>query len=174
MPTTTLTNTYTTEDEMDRLFSVQGVDLRTEDLDTNDRAQAIIDVIEDTTETFNSYLEAYYLDTDLKNSPWVRQRATYWACYLLSKRMDNAPNFADRRREILEELQQLAAGSALSGGLRIPRLATRGEHVPRMTNQHIDQWFHQQKLRTVSFISVGQSFTNQNIAHHIPYPFFWL
>lgn len=127
------THLYTTEHEIINLFSSYGVDLRLDDLDASRRSEWFTQSISDATETMNGYLAQRHEPQYLKQSYWVRMRATFMAAYYLSRRRGNPSQFVDRIEEIKEEMMEVIAGRLLIPG--VPHVA---DFAPDSQNYHID------------------------------------
>lgn len=161
-----LAYTYTSEAEMQRLFSNKGVDLRVDDLE--DPTNTFTDIISEATDTINFYAELYYDPEDLNNSILIRRWATWIGVYLLSQRRGNSAQYEARYIEIINILEQISSGDRI-----IPRLATREDFTPAMSNVHVDDRFRVHKLRVHPTISTGgASGKAQDLSPR--FPFEWL
>lgn len=155
---------YTTEAEVTRLFSSLGVENRVDDLtDAGDLEDLWEDITEDATSMINQYCENFYTSLDLNGSRWVRIRATYIACHILSYRRGNPSLFRDRYEQILEELEKVSIGSLL-----IPSLPTRSDFTPAMTNVAVNDKYYIDKIRVHSTISTGGSSGRQSVQPYTP------
>lgn len=132
-----LTYKYTTQAEIEGLFSTVGV---TERLDDNDNGAiaagelAYLDqLITYATNRLNSYLLQYHSDADMSDNDWCREKATVIACYLLSRRRGNAAQFETEYNEIMSYLK----GYANYVG-QIPFLPLRHEKGPALSNLVVD------------------------------------
>lgn len=148
MPVETLTYVYTSRAEMSRIASQAGIEGRLEDLIDDD--QALLEIMEEATDWVNQYVAMIYNESDLANSRWVRSRATWYACYLLTQRLGNPPLFADRIDQYTEDLK-----SAMAQRIQIPRLPVRSGMVPAMSNVIVDDRYNIHKLRVHQSISPG-------------------
>jgi hypothetical protein len=111
---------FTTIDEITDIFSQDAVDLRTDDLtDPIISAAAMARLIADATNIIYQYTWLIYNVTDLSNSDWVRTRASYIACYLVSMRRGNPGQYIDRYNSILEELKLIMSRDLYIPGLNI-------------------------------------------------------
>ena len=161
-----LAYTYTSELEMQRLFSVEGITYRIDDVE--DPTLTIEDIIGESTEIINFYVNTFYEELDLSNSYLVRRWATWIACYLLSQRRGNSSQFESKYTEILEFLDAISQGNRI-----IPRLASREDFTPAMSNLHVDDRFKVHKLRVHPTISTGgSSGKTQDLSPR--FPFEWL
>lgn len=167
MAVETLASIYTSEEEVTRLFSSLGIELRLDDLMGSDLATYWTEVTCDATDKVNEYCEIYYEPTDMVNNRWVRTRATWICAYLVSQRRGNPAQFFTRYEEIIGELL-----AVLEGRLLIPRLPTRADFTPAMSNQVVDDRFALHKLRTYQTISTGGISSRQDLSTWVPYE--WL
>ncbi len=168
MAGTNLTYTYTSWEEITRLFSAKGVDLRVDDLTDNAELTAYKrELCEDSTDIANSYFLGLYDADDLALSRWVRMRVTWIACYLLSQRRGNPALFIQRYQDCLLDFERVQ-----NGIMSIPNVATSANLAPKMSNIIIDQRHAVQKARVVDSTSTGGVSEGQHLAWR--YPFDWL
>lgn len=158
---------YTSRDEMERILSQIGVNLRIDDLDVAGSEGALESFYIDATLTIDTYVQHYYEPQDLYSSYWVRLRASWLACYYLSQRRGNPALFQLRYNQILEELERVQLGE-----LVIPGLPTRFDLTPAMSNIVIDERFTIDKIRVHPSISTGGVSSRQSLSPVIPYE--WL
>lgn len=156
----TLANTYTTEEEIVNVLSQAGIDFDLDDLSAPLRTQAVKEFIEDATDIINQHAAIRYEETDLANSRWVHSRASWIAAWLFSQRRGNpAPDsLANRYEIILDELREVR-----NDNLDIPRLATKSNFVPSISNFKIDDRFGVRKIRVQTQISSGGTYSEQDI-----------
>lgn len=153
--------TYTTQEEMERLFGSTAIDLRTDD--EADPSQAITDAIYDATLQINTYCQGRYDPTYMAQSQWVRRNATYLACYFLSKRRGNPEQYEGDYDRIMSQLQAVANGQII-----IPNLQVRSDFTPSMSNLRVDDRFSVNKIRVESTISTGGSSGRQDVEPQLP------
>jgi len=163
--TSSLSYAYTSEAEIKRVISTSGFDLRVDDL--ADTLDAITDIVEEATDMVNFYCGLHYNESDLETSPLVRRWTTWVACYLLSQRRGNPAIFADRMGEVLALLEEVSRHDRI-----IPRLPTREDLTPAMSNVHIDDKFRTHKIRVHPTISTGGTYGKQDLSPR--FPFEWL
>lgn len=126
----TLLYTYTSQDEIDSIFSELGVRLRTEDKYSNKGPSLYMeDIIDEATDFVNQYCEWRYYPEDMALNRWVRRRASWIAAYMLSQRRGNPKQFTARFKQIIEELQMINEAK-----LQIPRLPLRAYFKPEVSN----------------------------------------
>ena len=166
MMVATLSYTYTTRAEMERIFGESGVSLRADDLGS-DQATMLDEIIGEATEMVNYHCGLTYEEVDLNDSYLARRWATWIACYLLSQRRGNPSVFADKYEEVLTMLAEVADFTRI-----IPRLATREDLTPAMANLHIDDRFRTHKIRVHPTISTGGTYGKQDLSPR--FPFEWL
>jgi hypothetical protein len=165
MPTE-LTYTYTTREEIQRLYGSSGQQAIIQDLSGSNISSWYTELIADASDIINQYCLVYYHAEDLGNSRWVHTRATWIAAYLLSQRRGNPALWGGRYAEILEELRMVLAGL-----IQIPGLPTRSDFTPAMSNLVIDDHFQISKIRVQPFISTGGVGSNQQIAYRWPFDY---
>lgn len=165
MAVETLTYTYTSQAEMNRLFSVEGVDLRT---DHGVREAIVQDAIDNATDTINSYLLQQYTAADMADSLWIRRRATLIACYFLSQERGNPEQFSARYERITNpDDGELVRAAEQRNGFRVPRLTPSAQSIPTVTNYKVSDLYQTNKVRVKPENSTGTVYPNQ---HTDPYP----
>jgi hypothetical protein len=167
MAVETLSQVYTTQAEIERIYSNLASSLQIDDVDIDEVSDFWTELTEDATDIINQYAESYYDPTDMVNSRWVRTRASWVGCYLLSQRRGNPSLFADRFEIIIDELQRVYRGDLI-----IPRLPTREDMTPAMSNVVIDDRFRVHKIRVHPTISTGGTSGKQDLSPR--FPFEWL
>lgn len=141
---------YTTRADMELLFTRLGVNLRTARY--GDSTDAIDFFIDDASTTIDQYASQWYYPADLATSRWVKIRATWMACYLLSQVAGNPSLFYTRYDLIMQELDKVQQGL-----LPIPELNTRADMVPSMGNIEHDPRFREKTLRVETEVSTGEN-----------------
>ena len=106
---------FTSLPEIQRVFSVEGVDNHAEDY-LGDPI-VINEIIYRATETVLQFLRGRFSETDMNASYWVRMKATYIACYYLSIRQGNPALYGDLYNEAMLDLAQARDG-LINTGLR--------------------------------------------------------
>lgn len=160
---TRLQYTYTTEEEMVRLFGHLGSESFIDDISASD-SEYWTELIESVTGTINQYLAGVYDPVDLAQSPWVRRRATYLAAHEHSIRKGNPGIYNTNKDEILAELIDAKEGNifigvAMSAGIR-----------PVMQNVMHDNRFLYNSIRVLN-VSSNRNFSGQNDSYIRP--FWW-
>jgi len=157
MAVETLSYLYTSQAEIEAKLSAAGALLQADHnqdttLDAADETGVWSDVVNEATDTVNLYCLELYNDYDLANSLWVHRQATWIGCHLLCLERGNPSpgTFQLQYDRALANLELIH-----SGALRIPRLATRSDITPSVSNQAIDNWFFENKARTIPSISTG-------------------
>lgn len=159
MPGTRLQYVYTSRDEVQRLLSERGVQLRLDDLAPLQQDEYIIELCEDASDIINEWCEVFYDYSDLYNSRWVRIRATWIAAYLLSQRRGNPAQLTQRYQDILQELEYIRWGVN-----DIPGLPKRGNFFPAMANLTVDPTFLLRSLRVVEQNSTNSPYARRESA----------
>lgn len=159
------TNGFTNADNIKALYGANGYDNILDDLSAGDIDEIISQVIFDAEQTIIVRLNRFYTNSALANSAWVKSRATWIAAHLLSKRRGNEHYFADNYEDALRELDGIASGE-INPLVDIP---TRDTIIPSMSNVYVDEMFVSAKIRVRQNISVGGSYSGQDIS----YGYFW-
>ena len=150
MAVETLTYTYTSQDEIERFLSQDGVDARTDDLANADDWWD--DLIAMATDKVNFYCERWYDPEDMASNRWIRNHATVLGAFYLSLRRADPGIYHDLYQLYVAELEEVH-----SGRMQVPRLPQRGDLVPSMSNLEIDERYPHRKIRVDPTTSVGQS-----------------
>ena len=125
---------FTSIPEMERVLSVQGVQNHLEDLITN--TEVTNEIIIRATEKCREFLRGRFSLDDMKTNFPVRQRATYIALYLLSKRQGNPSLYGDDYAEAIADLQDARDG-IINWGLAAPARML-------VQTQYLDSRYYQQ------------------------------
>lgn len=169
MAVETLAQIYTTQAEVERIaYGSQGSTLITEDVTAGEEQTTLwTEVTEEASDFINEFASLRYDPSDLVDSRWVRSRASWVAAYFISQRRGNPALFVNRFDEITDELQRVANGQII-----IPRLPTREDFTPAMSNVIIHDYFNIHKIRVHPSISTGGGGKNQDLSPI--YPWGWL
>lgn len=163
MPTA-LSALYTTKEEIVRRYGSVGVKSTVQDLTGTDTTEFWTELTSEASDVINTYCWVYYLPADLEDSRWVRSRATWIGCYLLSIRRGNPGLFKMRYDEIIDELREVAAGI-----IQIPELPTRGDFTPAMSNVRVEDGFRSTRVRVDQATSAGGIGSRQDISQLWPW-----
>ena len=159
MSTETLTYVYTSRTEIARLFSETAVQLREDDDDDGTAESGVIqDCVDEATDTINLYCFDWYEAAAMSENLTVRRWATLIGCYLLSQRRGNPAQFKDRYEELIARLERIQTGE-----LHVPRLATKKDFTPGVSNYSINDRFRIKKVRVEQQISTGGRHATQDI-----------
>lgn len=131
----------TSREEIERLYSQTGVNLREDDQSNDD---IINEIVAWASETVESYTLSHYNTTDLVSSPYTRRRATILGAYYLSMRRANAPQFVAEAKRVLEDLEAIQKNQLL-----IPDAVVRAADVPCISSYRIDDRYIINKQRVV-------------------------
>jgi phage gp36-like protein len=151
----TLPYVYTTRAEVESIYGIRAVDLRldddpeSDDVDTTEES-FLTYLCEEATDIINQYVLQRYDAVALNESSWVRRRAAWIACYLLSQRRGQAKQYVSRYNEIIFDLERI-----MTGTLIIPRVPTSADFSPAMSNLVIDDRYSQSKIRHERNTSTG-------------------
>lgn len=121
---------YTSQAEIEDIFSISGADLHTDDIIDNPSFWEKL--CERATSRVNQYLMGLFSAENLQNHVRIREIATYIACYLLSIRRGNPALYRGEYEECLADLENMQTGNLY---LDIPR---RQSHRVVMQNVVID------------------------------------
>jgi hypothetical protein len=136
----------TTREEIERVYSANAVLFRLDDAATPEDADNIIeDIIAWATETVVSYTLHHYDTVNLAASAWARRRTTILACYYLSQRRGNPPQFVAEAKRVMEDLTLVRDNKVL-----IPDIPVRAADVPTVSSFRIDDRYAINKQRVVS------------------------
>ena len=130
--------TYTSQREMERIFTMLGVQLR-----VNDDLNSVEDCINEATAHFDFYLSPRYDPQKIHTNQWIRRNASWYACWLLSQRKGNPKQFQSRAEAIEKELEKIRLGR-----FHLPRAATRSDDRPKVQNLVVDHRRHVRQDRS--------------------------
>ena len=129
-------NYLTSLDEMNDLFSIEGVENHTEDLDNN--LEVINRIVSQATERVMMYLRSQFTFEAISLNPWVREQATYIACHQLSIRRGNPSLYSALFEQAMMELAlvrdgllSIDAASSSRAVVQTPMLDNRGFYPQR-------------------------------------------
>lgn len=155
---------YTSKSEIERVYSVEATLARTEDVTDEGAVSGVFaDVIAEVTDEINLYCDKWYEDVQLVQSPWIRRQATWMACHYLSMRRGDPGQYHDRYERIISLLEKV-----LNGTMQIPRLATKSDLTPALSNYRVDDRFHIAKTRVQPTISSGGTSGRQQLDPQFP------
>lgn len=165
MPGETVPYIYTTEAEIQSLFGAEAVTLLTDDNQDGTGDSTLSDAAcLDATDYINLYCSLRYNESDMVNNQWVRRQATYLAAYFLSMRRGNPQRYLSAYERITAVLERINRGE-----LMIPRLPTRSDYAPGVTNYRVDDRFHVNKTRVQPTITSGTDTGDQDLDVNYPY-----
>lgn len=169
-------NLFTSIEEIQLLFSSFGEQLHTDDLnplddnfDTNNAAGVtrnafLAELIQRATSHIMSYLAPRFSAENLKTIPRIREIATYWACYKLSRRRGNQSVYEEEYMEAMEDLEDFRTGRLF---LDAPSNGPRAY----MQSYVVDNRYYTQPLRVIAHSSTS-TIAGQKLAYRLP--FYWL
>jgi hypothetical protein len=128
--TTVVYDALTSEREIKRIFSTDGVINHLEDMATY--TTHMNEVIGRASEKVLMYLRGIFSMEDMMVNPWVREKASYIACYLISIRTGNPSLYGAMYEEALIELTQVRNGQLNPGMRREVHIIT---HTPMVDNR---------------------------------------
>jgi len=115
---------FTSKAEMEREFSVAGVNNRLTDyLNPVDQEEVLDEIIDQATSEAKAILNQLFDDSDLSTKTWIRRRCTIIACYFLSIRKGNDSEYFSQYLDALADFQDLIDGRysldlPVAGGMR--------------------------------------------------------
>lgn len=136
--------------QVERIYSSAAVDVRTDDvLDPDEVTDIINESINYASQMIFSYTLSHYASVNLVNVGWVSRRAAYIACYEISHRRADAPQYVDQVRRIIEELELVRDNKIMipgDDGLPVPQTAAT---IPAISSFRIDDRYIIGKQRVV-------------------------
>ena len=170
------TYTFTTIAEIAQEFSNKALEQRTDDLDVVDinydsnnpsdttEANYWTTICQRVTSEIMSFLAPRYSAATLSTIPRIREIATYWACYKLSKRRGNPSLYEEEYLDAKEELELYRSGD---------RYLDAPSNGPRayLQSSVVDVRFTRQPVR---IIRAASSSMIANQAESVYAPFWWL
>ena len=148
----TLNYTFTTQEELERLFSSQAIEYRRDDFDVSDPEYLSVleEIIDQATLEAKAILNKIFDDVDLNGNLWVRRRCTIIGCYLFSIRRGNDSQYFQEYLDALSDLEGLVEGEYYLGlPVSTPRTA--------MFNVHTDNRFPVAPIRVDIYTSTSTS-----------------
>jgi hypothetical protein len=134
----------TTQGEVESIFSSLAVQLRLDDDDDLvPTTQYMTDAIIEASDTAYEYLLHYYDGSVLETSTWVRRRVAYIAAHILSRRCGNPAQYSDEYDKAISDFERIRNGLWF-----IPRMSTKDDFTPTVSNQVVDYRYSRAKLRT--------------------------
>ncbi len=158
---------FTTRNLILGLYAQLGITNILDDLDDvtivsnglTERGLVINQFIRDAEQTVLVRISRFFDPLDMVNSDWICSRTTWIAAHYISKRRGNEHYFEDMYDEAIRELDAMATGE-LPPDINIP---LRAYTYPSMSNLTIDERHGVAKIRVRSTISVGGSYSGQDI-----------
>lgn len=152
----TLSYVYSSEGEINRRMSVPMAEDYSEDdpyAAVTDPDDNLDDAIALATDEVNVYCLYWYTEADLADSLWVRNWATWMACYHLTQRKGEPAKFENEYNKAIGYFERIR-----NGELQIPRLPQRADLAPCHSNYVIDSRFTKAQSRVQRETSTGQSY----------------
>lgn len=163
--TTTTFQALTSRQEMENVFTVQGVEFRTNPFSDEPRCVQVINYfIQMASVKVLSYIGQRYEVATLRIHPQARFLATWIACYYLSQRAGNPSLFHARYEEAMQELVEIRDGI-----MPLLDANTRWDMVPTMSNMEHDPRYSDQTLRVDPETSTGNGGTVPRIMSDPPF-----
>lgn len=100
----------TSREEIEEVMSVEGVDNHLEDFPSLLSHPIMDRIIRQASERCLLFLRTHYSEDSLSENVWVREQATYVACYLLSIRRGNPSLYSDLYAQAMEYLEMVRDG----------------------------------------------------------------
>jgi hypothetical protein len=151
------TDHYTSQAEVLRVFGEYAVDLSLDDYDGENKGYFWNQFLYDTDETMKMYLMQHYDPDDLYEVEWVRRRATWLVCNLISQRRGNNPLFHSKTERIYDELNMIR-----DGRMRIPGATVRHWQGPMWRNYSMQNRYYRHPVRIDRTKSNRQSYSGQD------------
>lgn len=145
---------YCTPDDVSSILSEHGVTAFTDDdLDGVTDGTLTQDAIDRTAALHIDFpLSQRYNLTALASNEWCRWANAILAALAVTERrnMPGSQSLANERQVILEQLSQVA-----SGARQLPGATERFDHLPSITNYHVERWRSDMPVRVVQTRSTG-------------------
>lgn len=165
----TLTYVYTSQAELERVFSITAVNRRA-DLDKDGIADPL--VIDETaniaTDEINLYCEPHYNASDMVNNLWIRRQATYIGCFHLSLLRGHPAQFKTYYEKIVQWLEKIREGS-----LQVPRLYKKSNMSPSVSNYVVDNRYRYTQERVIPSVSPGGITGDQHLLNYLDLDSYW-
>lgn len=162
-----VTNPYTTQERIERLFSSQGVTAFADhDGDGNADASVIDDCINRATAEIRAKLTRFYLDADLASHELIVEWATVLATYFLCQRRGNpSPDtFTDDVVYIRQQINELMTLQWV-----LSDIPFRGGSPCTVSNLTVDRRYRQSRIRvTEQSSSDAPTLMTQDSAAEVP------
>lgn len=157
MAVETLSYTYTSETEINRLIRTTDKTLNLDDDgDGTAETDALSDIINEATDVVNTYCLKFYEASAMADNLWVRRHCTAIACWLLSQRRGNAAKMQKKYDRAIEQLERV-----FKGEMQIPRLPYRANMDPALSNYVVDERHPVGQSRVQPSQSVGGTYSGQ-------------
>ncbi|MGE3410129.1 MAG: phage protein Gp36 family protein [Pirellulales bacterium] len=167
---------YCTVDDLEAIWSVEGVSFRADDDDEHSSTAMVNAAIEKATVDVNSYLFQQYTVAVLTQSAWVKWCTAIFACVELARRRGNAPpdSMLAEYNRYFEMLKLIASGGAgLPGdtGLAAPE----HDNTPCVTNFRVDSRYRANVRRVTQTSTRTQQSPNRRGYDSVgyPWPYYW-
>jgi len=161
MAVETLDYTYTTQSEVERICGRNAALLHMDDTGEGLAETSVWDdVIDEATDTINLYCEQTYDCSAMADNKWVRRQASYLAAFFLFQRRGDPGHFHLHYERIMQNLENIRTGK-----MQIPRLGTREDLTPALSNYVVSDWYRVTKIRVQPSISTGKSSGRQHLDH---------
>lgn len=144
LPFTFVGPLLTSREEIERLYSQIGVDIRTPLAEDPDFL-LLEEIMCHATETIASYTLSHYETADLVGSAYIRRRATILAAFYLSERKGNPPQFVAAAKRVMEDLELIRTNKII-----IPDARVRAADVPTVHSHRVDDRYLVNKQRVVA------------------------
>jgi hypothetical protein len=150
---------YTSIAEMESLLSFLGVQLRLDDNDDDliisPETVYLSDAMAEATDVVNQYIGLIYDEEELAYSRWVRRRASWIACHILSRRRGNPKQFADEYMRCIADFELVRRRE-----IWVPRRKPKHDFAPAMSNLRVDyrrrNYYQGSPIRVDPISSTGQ------------------
>jgi len=153
--TTTTYQALTSRQEMENVWTMQGIELRTNPFSDEPRCVQVLNYfIQMASVTVLKYVAQRYETSTLRVHPQARFLATWITCYYLSQRAGNPSLFHARYEEAMQELTDIRDGI-----MPLLDANTRWDMVPTLSNMEHDPRYSDRTLRVDPETSTGNGGT---------------
>jgi hypothetical protein len=151
------TDHYSSQAEVLRVAGEYAIDLMLDDYDGEDMGYIWHNFLQDADETIAMYVMQHYDPDDLYSTEWIRRRATWMVCNLLSQRRGNNDLFRSKVERIYDELNMIR-----DGRMRIPGATVRHWMGPNWRNYSLENRYLRHPVRVDRTKSNKQTYSGQD------------
>lgn len=148
---------YTSQAEVLRVAGEYAIDMMLDDYSGEDKGYLWADFLQDADDTIAMYVGQHYDPDQLYSVTWIRRRATWLVCNLISQRRGNHPLFNSKVERTYEELNMIR-----DGRFHIPGATVRHYQGPMWRNYSLQNRFYNHPVRIDRTKSNKQTYSGQD------------